>query len=41
MYKCYIVSDGIMGLLNGKYVLFATEQDYKEAYIASLILETN
>lgn len=26
--KGYYVSDGYMGYVNGKYILFASEQDY-------------
>lgn len=28
--KCYYVSSGVKGLVNGKYMLFATESDYLE-----------
>ena len=28
--KGYIVSDGYMGYVNGKYMLFASEEDYFE-----------
>lgn len=28
MKKGYLVSTGYMGLVNGKYMLFATESDY-------------
>lgn len=30
--KGYIVESGYMGLVDGKYVLFADESDYKDAY---------
>lgn len=39
--KGYPVNEGFMGLINGKYYLFATEQDYIEAYNASFGIETN
>lgn len=26
----YVVDSGYMGLVNGEFMLFATEQDYKE-----------
>lgn len=32
MMKGYTVPFGYMGLINGGYVLFATEDDYVEAY---------
>ncbi len=32
--KGYVVADGFMGLVEGVYELFATEQDYYE-YIAA------
>lgn len=28
--KGYIVTDGYMGLVNGNYMLFASEEDYRE-----------
>ena len=28
--KGYVVSDGYMGYVNGKYMLFADEEDYRE-----------
>lgn len=28
--KGYAVSDGYMGLVNGRYMLFASEEDYLE-----------
>lgn len=28
--KGYITQNGYMGYINGTYILFATEQDYKE-----------
>jgi hypothetical protein len=28
--KGYVVSEGYMGYVNGKYMLFATEGDYEE-----------
>ena len=28
--KGYVVSDGYMGYLNGKYMLFADEEDYRD-----------
>lgn len=28
--KGYIVTDGYMGLVNGNYMLFASEDDYRE-----------
>lgn len=30
--KGYYVSYGYMGYINGKYILFANEADYKEYY---------
>lgn len=30
--KGYVVENGYMGYLDGKYVLFADEGDYKEVY---------
>lgn len=30
--KGYITQSGYMGLVNETYILFATEQDYKEYY---------
>ncbi|WP_263008655.1 hypothetical protein [Pseudobutyrivibrio xylanivorans] len=30
--KGYVVSDGYMGLVDGKYELFATEDEYCEEY---------
>lgn len=30
--KGYYTPNGYMGLINGKYMLFATESDYKEHY---------
>lgn len=30
--KGYVVESGYMGFLNGQYVLFADETDYREAY---------
>lgn len=30
--KGYYVPDGYMGFIDGKYRLFATEEDYVEAY---------
>jgi len=30
--KGYVVESGYMGYVNGEYVLFADEQDYKEMY---------
>ena len=30
MIKGYIVTDGYMGLVNGKYQIFASENDYYE-----------
>ena len=39
--KGYIVDSGYYGWLNGKYILFATEQDYIEVYNALYSLETN
>ena len=38
--KGYVVASGYMGYINGKYQLFATENDYLEA-IADLILAEN
>lgn len=32
--KGYLVSDGYMGLVDGKYMLFANEEDYRD-YIAA------
>lgn len=32
-YKYYLVPAGCMGLINGKYRLFATETEYFEAII--------
>jgi hypothetical protein len=37
--KGYIVNEGFMGWLDGRYMLFATEQDYLEIFTNSL--ETN
>ena len=31
--KGYVVADGYMGYVNGRYMLFADEEDYRE-YIA-------
>lgn len=28
--KGYVTQNGYMGLVNGTYILFATEQEYKE-----------
>lgn len=28
--KGYLVTDGYMGLVNGNYMLFASEEDYRE-----------
>lgn len=28
--KGYVVSSGYMGYVDGKYILFATEEEYKE-----------
>jgi len=28
--KGYVVNSGYMGYVNGKYILFATEEEYKE-----------
>ena len=28
--KGYVVSDGYMGYVNGKYLLFADEEDYRD-----------
>ena len=28
--KGYVVSDGYMGYVNGKYMLFADEEDYRD-----------
>ena len=28
--KEYVVSDGYMGYVNGKYMLFADEEDYRD-----------
>lgn len=28
--KGYVVSSGYMGYIDGKYILFATEEEYKE-----------
>ena len=28
--KGYVVSDGYMGYVNGKYMLFAEEEDYRD-----------
>ena len=30
MYKCYPVNSGVMGLVDGRYMLFASEADYEE-----------
>ena len=30
--KGYVVESGYMGLIEGKYLLFADETDYEEAY---------
>ena len=30
--KGYVVDSGYMGYLNGEYVLFADEQDYREVF---------
>lgn len=32
MPKGYVVNEGYMGYINGKYILFATEQDYLEIF---------
>lgn len=34
--KGYFTKEGFMGWLDGRYQLFATEQDYIEAYKASI-----
>ena len=31
--KGYVVDSGYMGLIDGQYLLFADESDYREAYI--------
>ena len=28
--KGYVISDGYMGYVNGKYMLFADEEDYRD-----------
>jgi hypothetical protein len=33
--KGYIVESGYMGYIDGRYYLFADENDYREAYLAS------
>ena len=33
--KGYYVPNGYMGWINGRYILFATEGDYVEAYMES------
>lgn len=30
--KGYVVENGYMGYMNGRYVLFADEQDYREIF---------
>ena len=30
--KGYVVESGYMGFLNGEYILFADEQDYRESF---------
>lgn len=32
--KGYVVADGYMGYVNGRYMLFADEEDYRE-YLAA------
>lgn len=34
--KGYVVESGYMGFVDGEYVLFADEQDYREVYGAFL-----
>lgn len=34
MMKGYSTQSGYMGFVDGKYMLFATETDYKEYYLA-------
>lgn len=36
--KGYPTQQGYMGYVDGRYILFASEQDYKEYYLA---METN
>lgn len=31
--KGYCVAEGYMGYVQGKYILFASEQDYKEFFL--------
>lgn len=30
MYKCYPIYSGVKGYVDGKYMLFASEDDYRE-----------
>lgn len=30
--KGYVVSSGYMGYINGRYMLFATEEEYREVW---------
>ena len=39
--KGYFTAEGYYGLIDGKYVLFASESDYIEIYNSSKELETN
>ena len=31
--KGYVVNSGYMGFVDGKYMLFATEEEYREYYL--------
>jgi len=31
-YKCYNIDSGCMGYIDGEYMLFASESDYKDYY---------
>ena len=37
--KYYIIHSGCMGLVDGKYMLFATENDYLD-YIAEILADS-
>ena len=36
--KGYVVENGYMGYLDGKYVLFADESDYEEVTLADSVM---
>lgn len=33
--KGYITANGYMGLVEGRYILFASEEDYEEFFLAN------